>query len=316
MNRLAAEKEAFSRHAENKPLPAIFHYWANKYLAHKLVGVTGERTNDAFYVRSLRAVPREKLRIVSIGSGAATVDIKVAKSLFAENRLERYECLELTPYRVQTANEAIREAGLAHVMRCHECDATDWDGDEYDGFVATHSLHHIEPLEQLFDWIFERMAPSGRFVTADMIGRNGHRCWPEVLTIVRSIWGGMPERYKFNHAFSRRDDEYDDRDWSTKANEGIRAQDILPLLLERFQFETFVGDGGVIDPFVSRVYGPNLSRDRPEDVGFIDRVTFLNDTLIDAGVIKPTMGWAVMTQSRPERSKYYRHWTAEFCRRV
>ena len=46
--------------------------------------------------------------------------------------------------------------------------------------------------------------------------------------------------------------------------EGIRAQDILPLLVERFTFDEFIGFGNVIDPFVDRSFGPNFDIASPK----------------------------------------------------
>ena len=59
-------------------------------------------------------------------------------------------------------------------------------------------------------------------------------------------------------------------DCSTVGFEGIRAQDILPLLLDRFQFHRFAAWGGLLDIFVDRAFGHNLSSEKPFDREFID----------------------------------------------
>jgi hypothetical protein len=82
-------------------------------------------------------------------------------------------------------------------------------------------------------------------------------------------------------------------DCSKSGFEGIRAQDILPLLLERFDFSHFLGFGGMIDPFIDRGYGHNLRVEKPEDLAFIDFVEALNDLLLDSGAITPTMAFGV-----------------------
>jgi hypothetical protein len=50
--------------------------------------------------------------------------------------------------------------------------------------------------------------------------------------------------------------------------EGIRSQDILPLLLEYFHFEVFIPYGNVIDPFIDRTFGPNFDSSREWDRDF------------------------------------------------
>ena len=53
-------------------------------------------------------------------------------------------------------------------------------------------------LERLFDVIGEALIPSGRFVTCDMIDRNGHMRWPETLRYVEAVWANLPKTKKFN----------------------------------------------------------------------------------------------------------------------
>jgi hypothetical protein len=99
----------------------------------------------------------------------------------------------------------------------------------------------------------------------------------------------MPERYRFNNYVRQSDREYPDVDCAVAAGfEGVRAQDVLPLLLERFHPEVYVTFGNVVDPFIDRIYGPNFDLDNPEDVSFLDTVARLDDAAIDLGVLTPT----------------------------
>lgn len=310
---LKSEVAFFSRPEVVMPLPGVYSHWAHKYFLPKTFAVSDARTNVDFYASAFLAIDCPSLQMLGIGSGLAQMDINVARVLHATGRLGHYDCIEVTPARVEAANKSIEAAGLSNVMRSRVADVGSWTPDrEYNGVIATHVLHHIEPLECLFDNIKACLAPGGRFATMDMIGRNGHQRWPEVRTVVDAIWRSMPERYKFNHTLKRWDSQYDDRDYSVKTNEGIRAQDILPLLMERFHFVRFAADGGIIEPLLDRAYGLNLSREKPEDLLFVDQIAFLNDTLIDAGLIKPTMMHAVMA-NEPQAPRIYRTWTPEFC---
>ena len=91
-----------------------------------------------------------------------------------------------------------------------------------------------------------------------MIGRNGHQLWPEALEIVHEFWRQLPERYRYNRALKRYEELYENWDCSLESFEGIRAQDILPLLLEYFHFQLFVGCGNVIDPLPSYTEGTRV----------------------------------------------------------
>ena len=151
--------------------------------------------------------------------------------------------------------------------------------------------------------------------TADMIGRNGHMRWPETLKWIEHLWAIMPDQYKFNFQFRVEHSEYLNWDCSRTGFEGIRAQDVLPLMVSRFGFTNFLGCGGVIDPFIERGYGHNIDADNPKDAAFIDFVEELNQVLLEAGAIKPTMMYACMRKTAVECS-HYRGLTPELCVRV
>jgi hypothetical protein len=121
-----------------------------------------------------------------------------------------------------------------------------------------------------------------------MIGRNGHQRWPEALAMVQEFWKKLPPSYRYHHALKCYDEFFEDRDCSTEGFEGIRAEDILPLLLDRFQFEVFVGFANVIDPFVDRGYGPNFDAERAWDRNFIDEVERRDEQELEAGRLTPT----------------------------
>jgi hypothetical protein len=157
----------------------------------------------------------------------------------------------------------------------------------------------------------------GVFIASDMIGRNGHQRWPEALRIVRDFWQELPEPYKRNRVLGRQEDEFLDWDSSTDGFEGIRAQDILPLLVERFGFELFFGFGNVIDPFVGHAFGPNFDADRTWDRDFIDRVHERDQTALLHGDVTPTHMLAVMTRRRDDRPRrLWRHLSPSFCLRT
>jgi hypothetical protein len=83
-------------------------------------------------------------------------------------------------------------------------------------------------------------------------------------------------------------------DCSIAGFEGIRAQDILPLLLVRFEFELFIGYGNLVDPFIDRSFGPHFDANAAWDRDFIDRVHARDEAEMLAGRITPTHRIAVM----------------------
>ena len=101
-------------------------------------------------------------------------------------------------------------------------------------------------------------------------------------------------------------------DCSIQGFEGIRSQDILPLLLSQFHFELFVAYGNVIDPFVDRAFGHNFDATAQWDRDFIDRVHQRDEEAILAGWIKPVHMEAVVGKEIPERILCHPPLTPEF----
>ena len=224
-------------------------------------------------------------------------------------------CLEISPALIERATSRIAAEGLSQWISFTQGDVNTWTAAEpesFDGVIANQFLHHIVELEFVFDQIKRALKPDGLLMSIDMIGRNGHMRWPEALAIINPVWEALDQRYKYNHQMKRVDKEFLNWDCSTEGFEGIRAQDILPLLVDRFKFKVFLGFGNLTDVFVDRGYGHNYDPDSEKDRNFISALASTNDYLIDSGFIKPTMMFAQVGKQEYE-TKTYKHWTPEFC---
>ena len=223
------------------------------------------------------------------------------------------DCLDLNEQSLERGRAAAAAQGVAPHIRPMVADFNAWQpGAAYDAILANQVLHHIVRLEALFDAVRKALVPRGVMVISDMVGRNGHRRWPEALVLVEQFWRELPERYSYNQQLQRQETDYPDWDCSLEGFEGIRAQDILPLLLDRFQFQFFYAFGNVTDPFIDRSFGPNFEAAGAWDCGFIDRVHACDEREMLAGRIKPTHMMAVVSRE-PGALKCLGKMTPEFC---
>ena len=297
--RLVAEKGRYEDCLEVHDLPPVFHYWSNKYLRPKLesFGFSDPRGMFLKYVQDLHQMRHgEALRFASIGAGNCELEISLARSLLLQGRSDFViDCLELNPAMLERGKAAAVKAGVDPQIRLVETDANLWTPDHaYDAVFANQSLHHILSLEHLFGQINHCLKPDGIFIISDMIGRNGHLRWPEALEIVQEFWQKLPPSYRVNRKLQRFEERFENWDCSTEDFEGIRSQDILPLLSATFHFRLFVGFGNVIDPFVDRAFGPHFNIKVPWDRAFIDSVHERDEREMLAGNIKPTHMLAVL----------------------
>lgn len=291
----------------------ITQYWMMHHIVPRMDEVFGVKGVFDVYTAALAECVRKAAaagrtaRFVSIGSGDCQVEIRQAQRLKAKTGgAFVIVATDISDIRLDRAKQAAAEAGVGEHFEFLTIDFNDFRFDrQYDAFLAHHILHHIVNLEGLFETIHESMHEDSLFMTNDLIGRNGHQRWPETLEWIESIWPTLPSHYRFNYQFNAIHEKYLDWDCAKTGFEGIRAQDILPLLVQRFGFDGFVGYGGIVDPFVERGYGRNLVADRPEDCAFIDHVEKLNQTLLESGHIKPTQMLAVMRRSGGAGKTYH-----------
>ncbi len=316
--KLKSEREHFAGVENIHDLPPIFHYWSNTYVKPLLeeVGVTHEEEFFAKYLAlAAKTCPDETPAFLSIGAGNGEIEIRLANRL-RKAGVSRFviECLDLNPVLLQRGRDQARKAGLADHLVFVEADFNTWKGaKQYAAVIANQALHHVLELEHLFDQVKEALRPNGCFIASDMIGRNGHQRWPEALEEVQRFWVDLPTEYRWNVALCRHEEEFMNYDCSADAFEGIRSQDVLPLLLDRFDFHVFIAFGNVINPFVDRSIGYSFDIEREWDREFIDRVHAFDEKAILGGNLTPTQMFAVMTPEPCSERHYSRGLSPQSC---
>jgi 2-polyprenyl-3-methyl-5-hydroxy-6-metoxy-1,4-benzoquinol methylase len=246
--RMFEELHVFSATHQIYDLPPIAHYWSNKFLVPMLEPLGFRNSMEMFrshIARVCAQYPHETCSVLSLACGNSAPDINTAEWLLENDvRNFKFECRDLNEEVLSRGRQSASEKGLSDHFDFVVSDINSWRPEHrYHIVLAIQCLHHFVKLELLFDKIRSILHPSGFFMTDDMIGRNGHRRWPESMRHVKRLWKELPIDYKRNHSHGTVDKKVADHDYSKGSFEGIRSQDILPLLLERFHFETFAGFG-------------------------------------------------------------------------
>jgi SAM-dependent methyltransferase len=314
---LQAERNTFDDQAEIHELPEIFHYWSNKYL-RPMFEQYGFSNPDQFFVKYLLETATRtgsaQPKFLSVGSGNCDTEVRVAVAL-KQAGLQHFtiECLELSPPMLERGRLDASAQGVSEHLFFSESDFNRWRPKHaYDGVMANQSLHHVLKLEHLFDAIKEALLPKGLFITSDMIGRNGHMRWPESLKVVHEFWQELPNSYRYNRQLQRHETLYKNWDCSKEGFEGIRAQDILPELIKRFNFTLFIAASSVVDNFIDRSFGHHFDVNNPRDLDLIDRLHAYDEQALASGELTPTRLIAVMSVS-PETGQFSRGLKPENC---
>ena len=316
--RVAAEKGIYEDCVKVHDLPPIFHYWSNRYIRPKLEAFGFSTPNDLFkkyLAEQCQRRAHEALRFASIGAGNCDLEITLASHLRSQGRSDFViDCLELNPAMLERGRAAATRDGVEEQVHLVEADFNQWTPNhEYDAVLANQSLHHVLNLEGLFAQVKSCLKPQGCFIISDMIGRNGHLRWPEALEIVHEFWRKLPPSYRFNPLLNRYEELYENWDCSGESFEGIRSQDILPLLVDHFHFQLFVGFANVIDPFTDRAFGHNFDAKAQWDRAFIDQVHERDEQEMVAGYIKPTHMLAVVGNDPDTPTLLHEPLGPEFC---
>lgn len=289
-------------------LPEIFHLWSGNFIQPGLVDVFGAESINDFYFNAAREVSEDfsrPFRVLSVGCGDGTVELELAQSLRDRADADfRLIGADLSPVLIERFEEKVRDAGLRDRVFPKLEDLNSVASDEtYDLIMANHSLHHIVDLEGIFAFIHRALLPHGIFATCDMIGRNGHMRWPETEALLQAVWPMLTDKQKFHHQLLRPNpDRFEDFDCSGEGFEGIRAQDILYLILNSFKSYKFFGYGGFVDVLVDRGFGHGFDAEDEDQRAFVTTLAKFNEMMLDAGMIKPTVMSAYFTKDdRGER---------------
>lgn len=303
-------------------LPPIFHYWSNRYLRPKLEQHGIQHPEHFFFAYTKKQLDTldGPARILSIGAGNCDMEARLAADLRAAgHETFTIECTDINATMLERGRQHAAELGVESHLAMTIGDFNSWSpACTYDVIIANQCLHHVVDLEHLFESIENAMTPESIFLTSDMIGRNGHQRWPEALKIVQEFWQELPESYRWNRLLNRHEKRYVNYDCSFGGFEGIRAQDILPLLVARFNFELFLPFANAINVFIDRPFGGNFDADAEWDRDFIDRVHHADETAMLDGTIKPTQMLAAMRTSnfRGDVKLWNATMTPEFCIRA
>jgi len=313
---VAAEQRTYQDCTNINDLPEIFHYWSNKYVRSQLEEFGFSTPNQMFLKYACRQCEQHHAwQFVSLGSGNCELEIELALHLLGKGYSDFViECLDLNSAMLERGSRAAVAAGVQAQLRFIPADCNTWiAAHEYDAVIANQALHHVLNLEGVFQQVKACLQPDGIFIISDMIGRNGHQCWPEALEIVHEFWRQLPPSHRFNEKLGRYEELYENWDCSGEGFEGIRSQDILPLLLANFGFELFIAFANIVNPFVDRPFGFNFDVNSEWDRAFIDQVHKRDAEEIIAGHLKPTHMLAVVGRSPCAELQFREPLTPEFC---
>ena len=129
---------------------------------------------------------------------------------------------------------------------------------------------------------------------AEYVGRNGSRLWPDSYKEANDIFISLPEKYRMNHVKQKDkvvlDENLPNLDCSLRTFEGIRAEDIIPVLDKKLVRNTVQQWSTIIWRILGPAYIPNYDMDNDEDRKLVEEIArkdidfFLSGRLMPVGM--------------------------------
>ena len=116
------------------------------------------------------------------------------------------------------------------------------EAEAYDFVYASHSLHHVEDLENMFASVYRAMKPGTIFFANDYIGPSRMQYSDAHLELVNQLLAGLPELKRVNklanNAIKARVDRLPVETYlEIDPSEGVRAAEIVEVMRRYFDVE-------------------------------------------------------------------------------
>ena len=304
-DKINKELQIFKDNINIHEVPEALTYCDRKYLQKQLKNSIGFSTFESLVIRYINILKTDKdetdIKICSLGSGNCDVEISIVSDCDFKGKLY---CHDVNSDMLERGRKLAKDKSLCNIEFIN-CDINDIQlNQEFDIVLALFSLHHFVKLEHIFDEVNKCMTKKSFFIIADMIGRNGHMFWDNTLEICNAIWSIFPKGLKYNVQLKEYFEERIQWDCSREGFEGIRAQDILPLLDEKFKFKDFAPYFAIINKFTDRDFGPNFDLTNNYHISLLDMICYLDEFALKNKILKPTQLLATVVKKDVEISDY------------
>lgn len=209
---------------------------------------------------------KKPLRVLSICCGAARIEASFAAEVGSN---VNWTLLDINADLLATA---ARQFSPEINLNLIQADVNElfFSGETWDVIICISALHHVVELERCIQYIHDSLAVDGEFWSiGENIGRCGNRLWPDALIEANHFFKSLPEKYRKNRITHNADLEISDKDFSVDCYEGIRSEEILPIMSRWFHEESAYTRNCFLWRLINLDYSDNYSLDKPEDRNLI-----------------------------------------------
>jgi ubiquinone/menaquinone biosynthesis C-methylase UbiE len=161
----------------------------------------------------------------------------------------------------------------------------------YDFVYASHSLHHIEKLESMFESVHRAMKPGALFFADDYIGPSRMQYSDGQLELVNALLTSLPESKRVNKLSNNTVKTHVERTpietyLAIDPSEGVRAAEIVSVMSRWFDVEVIpTGMSLLYEVFLGIVH--NFDPDNEQDNALVDLMLVADEMCSANRVVEP-----------------------------
>ena len=226
-------------------------------------------------------------RILSLGSGHCGHELAMAQRLRCAYEIT---CTDINPELFIEARKRAQERSLSLRFEVEDLNFIRIAPGYYDLIFAHAVLHHVINLEILFDQIACGLTGGGILQLVEVIGKNKRLLWEENERFANVILAALPVKVTQGAKVQVTEEE---------GMEGIRQEQILPILRERFDALYEYTHGAFMryictDERFGRYFNPEHELSRR----YLDLLIDIDKSTVRNGILRPLEIWGVY---RPRR---------------
>lgn len=309
IKRIKKELDIYKNDLNVHDLPLSAHYINNKFLCKEIAENTKINNFDQLFYNTVDLCRKKysEVKVLCIGSGNCDIEINYAINTPSD---VTFTCIDINPDMLERGKQNAFKLNilLSRInFIVNDINKMSLPEKAYNIIFVSQALHHFVELEHIFEEISKAMKCDGYFMVNDMIGRNGHLIYDNTYILLNKIWEQIPYEFKINRRQGRYFKNRIQWDCSGESFEGIRAQDILPLLYKNFKFEVFIPFYTLIQYFIDRDFGFNFDPDKNYDRALLEYIWALDIYCLKNKLLGPTQMWAVMRSKDESQDLDFRY---------
>lgn len=238
--------------------------------AQRLLGASLLPMSPPDFLGRLKArAKNRKLRVLSLCSGAARIEAGFAAEVGSN---VEWSLFDINPDLLSIA--ALKFPKDVH-LELIEGNVNDIfpSEEKWDVILCVSALHHVVELEKVIQFCHASLKEDGEFWSVgEYVGRNGNRLWPGAYSAANEVFSLLPERYRFNKHTKVIDKVLPDNDYSVGCYEGIRSENIEPIINRWFRCEVMYRRNCFLWRLTNLAYSDNFDLHREEDIRLLQNM--------------------------------------------